>query len=136
MPPRREVGPVIRRLRASGRRLAERLAPTVMDSLGTLPRVRTQAQEAHHRATTASERIRALENRVEKIEKARPTAAAEQISALQRRVASLEAEVQEARRLNRHVAEVTDVVQEVLLPTANRDDDRLREVLDKYRESL
>ncbi|MPZ01078.1 MAG: hypothetical protein GEU97_24560 [Actinophytocola sp.] len=70
------------------------------------------------------------------MEKARPTAAAEQISALQRRVASLEAEVQEARRLNRHVAEVTDVVQEVLLPTANRDDDRLREVLDKYRESL
>ncbi len=127
---------MIKRLRAGGRRIAERLAPTVMDSLSTLPRLRTQAKEAHHRATTANERIRALEDRVTKIENTRPKAKDKQISALQRRIAALEAEVQEARRLNRHVAEVTDVVQEVLLPAANRDDDRLREVLDRYRESF
>lgn len=127
---------MIKQLRAGGRRLAERLAPTVMDSLSTLPRLRTQAKEAHHRATTANERIRALENRVTNIENTGHPANDEAISALRQRIAALEAEVQEARRLNRHVAEVTDVVQEILLPAENRDDDRLREVLDRYRESF
>ncbi len=126
---------MIKRLRAGGRRLIERLAPTVMDSLEDVPQLRTKAQQAHNRATTATEQLRALGNRVKKLED-RPAATTEQIRALQERIANLEAEVQETRRLNRHVAEVTDVVQEVLLPAANRDDDRLREVLDRYRESF
>ena len=51
-------------------------------------------------------------------------------------VAELEEEVQEARRLNRRLAELTDVVEELLLPLAQRDDDRLRERLDGYTSSL
>lgn len=55
---------------------------------------------------------------------------------LRQRVIALEAEVQETRRLNRRVAELTDVVEEVLLPAANRDDERLQRVLQKYTETL
>ncbi len=66
----------------------------------------------------------------------RATKATQQTQALRNRVARLEAEVQETRRLNRHVAEVTDIVQEVLLPAANRDDDRLKEVLTRYKDSF
>ena len=51
-------------------------------------------------------------------------------------VAELDEEMQEARRLNRRLAEITDVVQELLLPAAQRDDDRLRERLDSYASSL
>jgi hypothetical protein len=44
--------------------------------------------------------------------------------------------VQENRRLNRRLAELTDVVQELLIPISQRDEDKLRERLEKYSESL
>lgn len=59
-----------------------------------------------------------------------------QVRELRRRVATLETEVQEQRRLNRRVAELTDVIEQVLLPAADRDDERLREALEKYAGSL
>jgi hypothetical protein len=62
--------------------------------------------------------------------------AQDQIVALQRRVAALEAEVQECRQLNKRLAEVTDVVAEVLLPAEQRDDQRLRAVLARYESGL
>ena len=43
--------------------------------------------------------------------------------------------VQENRRLNRRVAELTDVVAELLVPLADRDEDRARELLARYRET-
>ena len=52
------------------------------------------------------------------------------------RVAALEAEVQENRQLHRRVAELTDVVAELLLPVADRDDERVQELLAAYRSSL
>jgi len=55
---------------------------------------------------------------------------------LRRRVTELESEVQECRRLNRRLAELTDVVQELLVPLAQRDEDKLREYLDRYSASL
>jgi hypothetical protein len=55
---------------------------------------------------------------------------------LRRRVTELESEVQECRRLNRRLAELTDVVQELLIPLAQRDEDMLREYLDRYSASL
>ncbi len=55
---------------------------------------------------------------------------------LLRRVAELEEEVQESRRLNRRVAELTDIVQELLVPLAQRDEEKLREYLDRYSASL
>ena len=58
-----------------------------------------------------------------------------ELAALRERVAVLEDEVKESRRLNRRVAELTDVVQELLLPEAQRDDKRLSERLEKYVSS-
>lgn len=59
-----------------------------------------------------------------------------EVRSLRRRVAELESEVQETRRLHRRVAEITDVMEEVLIPAANRDDRRLREALEKYSQAL
>lgn len=53
-----------------------------------------------------------------------------------RRIAALEAEVQETRRLNRRVAEITDVIEELLVPDAERDDEQLRRTVQKYAETM
>jgi hypothetical protein len=55
---------------------------------------------------------------------------------LERRVAALEEAVQENRALNVRLAELTDVVTELLLPVAARDEERLEELLGKYREGF
>jgi len=55
---------------------------------------------------------------------------------LRRRVRRLEAEVQECRALNVRLAELTDIVTELLLPVAARDEARLAELLEKYRQSV
>ena len=61
---------------------------------------------------------------------------AEGIDALRERVAVLEDEVQECRQLNRRIAELVDVVAELLVPIADRDEERVREVLAQYRASI
>ena len=48
---------------------------------------------------------------------------------LYKRVLALEQEVQESRRLNQRLSDVLDVVTEVLVPAADRDDARLRDAL-------
>jgi uncharacterized protein DUF6752 len=58
------------------------------------------------------------------------------IEALRERVATLEDEVQECRQLNLRLAELTDVVQELLLPVAQRDEERISELLEKYSRGL
>ena len=55
---------------------------------------------------------------------------------LERRVAALEEAVRENRALNVRLAELTDVVTELLLPVAARDEERLEELLGKYREDF
>lgn len=55
---------------------------------------------------------------------------------LERRVAALEEAVQENRALNVRLAELTDVVTELLLPVAARDEEKLEELLGKYREDF
>ncbi|GAA2146016.1 hypothetical protein GCM10009844_21500 [Nocardioides koreensis] len=55
---------------------------------------------------------------------------------LERRVEELEAEVQECRQLNLRLAELTDVVMELLLPVADRDEARVAELLQSYRDSV
>ena len=51
------------------------------------------------------------------------------------RVKDLEASVQENRRLNRRIAELTDVVAELLVPLADRDEEKARELLAEYRRT-
>ena len=52
------------------------------------------------------------------------------------RVKELEAEVQECRQLNLRLAELTDVVQELLVPIAQRDEEKVRRYLDRYSTAL
>lgn len=52
------------------------------------------------------------------------------------RVTELEAEVQECRQLNLRLAELTDLVQELLLPVAQRDEEKLAALVEKYSEQL
>ncbi len=56
-------------------------------------------------------------------------ASAEEQRRLADRVAALEAAVDENRRLNQRLADVVDVVTEVLVPAIDRDDQRLRRAL-------
>ena len=55
---------------------------------------------------------------------------------LRQRISVLEDEVQECRQLNLRLAELTDVVQEMLLPVAERDEARIAQVMDKYARGL
>ncbi|MBV9831561.1 MAG: hypothetical protein JOZ82_08170 [Marmoricola sp.] len=48
-------------------------------------------------------------------------------------VKDLKASVRENRRLNRRIAELTDVVAELLIPLADRDEELARELLADYR---
>lgn len=57
-------------------------------------------------------------------------------SKLRKRVAVLEQEVQECRQVNIRVAELCDVMMELLLPVAERDEKAITEVLDRYREGV
>ena len=52
------------------------------------------------------------------------------------RLRALEDEVQELRQLNRRIAELTDVVAELLIPIQDRDEDRVQEVLARYRAQI
>lgn len=62
--------------------------------------------------------------------------AQKEIAALRRRVTDLETEVQEVRQLSKRLAEITDVVAEVLLPAEDRDEERLREILARYDSQM
>jgi hypothetical protein len=57
-------------------------------------------------------------------------------SPLAARVAALEAAVEESRQLSQRLADVIDVVTEVLVPAADRDDERLRAALADLNKTL
>jgi hypothetical protein len=50
------------------------------------------------------------------------------------RMIALEAAVRENRQLNRRIAELTDIVAELLLPAAQRDEEKLSELLARFRD--
>jgi Domain of unknown function (DUF6752) len=52
------------------------------------------------------------------------------------RVQALEADILELRRHNVRLAEITDVVQELLVPLASRDQARIDEAIEKFSKSL
>lgn len=52
------------------------------------------------------------------------------------RLDQLEAEVDECRRLQLRLAELTDVVQELLVPLSQQDPGRVSEILDRYADEL
>lgn len=58
------------------------------------------------------------------------------VEALEQRVADLEADVAELRRHHLRLAELTDLVQELLVPMASRDEDRIAAALERFNESI
>ena len=52
------------------------------------------------------------------------------------RLAALEAEVQEQRQLSRRVAELTDLVTDLLVPLSQRDHVQVEEIVERYRASV
>ena len=59
-----------------------------------------------------------------------------QVEELRARIAVLEDEVQECRQLNLRLAELVDVVGELLLPVAQRDEARIAEAMERYSKGL
>jgi hypothetical protein len=57
---------------------------------------------------------------------------ATRVAELEERVVQLEAEVQECRALNRRLADVVDVVTELLVPAMDRDDEAVRQALERF----
>jgi hypothetical protein len=66
----------------------------------------------------------------------RPGASLAAVRDLEQRVADLEADLTEMRRHNLRLAEIVDVVQELLVPMASRDEDRVQEAISRFQESL
>ena len=52
------------------------------------------------------------------------------------RVEALEADIAELRRHNTRLAELTDIVEELLVPMASRDQERIDEAIDRFSRSL
>jgi prefoldin subunit 5 len=83
---------------------------------------------------TLKTRVRAQGREVAK-RLARVVGLDEELRRLRDRVAVLEREVQETRRLHQRLAELADVVTEVLVPAADREDDKIRAILAKYNRT-
>lgn len=66
----------------------------------------------------------------------RPGAGKAAIRELQQRVADLEADMTEMRRHNLRLAEIADVVQELLVPMASRDEAAIRRAIERFQDSL
>jgi hypothetical protein len=62
--------------------------------------------------------------------------AGQRLANLQRRLETLETEVQECRQLNIRLAELTDLVEQLLLPAAARDEQKLAEAVERYSRTL
>jgi uncharacterized coiled-coil DUF342 family protein len=105
------------RLRAAGRRALETLAPTAMQSVSDVPRLRQQLN-----------RVQARMDRMDKL-RARLDESTRQVETLRWRIHELQAEVQESRKLQQRVAELTDVVAEIIVPATQRDDERIQRAL-------
>ena len=64
------------------------------------------------------------------------TKRAKSMLSLRARVRALEEEVQECRQLNLRIAELCDVMMELLLPVEARDEKAVAEVLERYRSGV
>jgi hypothetical protein len=66
----------------------------------------------------------------------RPGSRRATVRRLEERVADLETDVAEMRRHNVRLAELADVVQELLVPMASRDEAKIQEAIERFQESL
>jgi len=66
----------------------------------------------------------------------RPGARAATIRSLEERVGDLEADLAEVRRHNVRLAEIVDVIQELLVPMAGRDEAAIAAAIERFQRSL
>jgi hypothetical protein len=71
---------------------------------------------------------------VPELKSLRPGAA--RIGQLEQRVAELEADLTQLRRHQLRLAELVDVVQELLVPVASRDEAAIQQAIERFQESL
>lgn len=81
-----------------------------------------------------TESARTLRGRLSRL-RARARSGASELS-LQERIEELEAEMQETRRLNRRLAELMDVVEELLVPLSQRDEEKVQQYLSSHTTTL
>jgi hypothetical protein len=58
------------------------------------------------------------------------------VTEMRTRIEELEAAVEENRNLNLRVAELVDLVQELLIPVASQDKDKIQAALGEFQRSL
>jgi hypothetical protein len=85
-------------------------------------------------AVTGDSSKRSLRDRV--VERVTRAVAGDRLDKLQKRLEDLEAEVQECRQLNIRLAEVTDLVEQLLLPMAARDEEKIAAAIEKYSRTV
>lgn len=85
-------------------------------------------------ADVSSSRGGSLKRRV--VQRVARAVAGDQLENLQRRLEVLEAEVQECRQLNVRLAEVTDLVEQLLLPVAAQDQQAIAAAAEKYTRTI
>ena len=102
------------RARERGRRWVRAAAPTVLESVEEVPVLRDRVGRLERALAEQRDRAEGYRHRIE----------------------TLEVESHDARQLQQRVAELTDIVQELLLPAADRDEDRLAELRQRYTSSL
>jgi hypothetical protein len=78
--------------------------------------------------------VRGFKDRV--VERVARAVAGNRLDELQQRLDDLEAEVQECRQLNIRLAEVTDLVEQLLLPIAAQDQDKIAAAVEKYTRTI
>ena len=105
------------KLRAGARRAASAVAPSTMQSLGDVPALRKRIARLTRRVTALEDERRRHARRVDNLTK---------------RIEQLDEELQQSRRLHQRVAELVDVVSELLLPAMDRDDDRVRRAIEEF----
>ncbi|MGB0101834.1 MAG: DUF6752 domain-containing protein [Nocardioides sp.] len=64
------------------------------------------------------------------------TSTRSEVRRLEQRICDLEADLAEMRRHNLRLAELADVVQELLVPMAGRDEVAVQEAIERFQESL
>ena len=70
------------------------------------------------------------------VERVARAVAGDRLDELQQRLDELEAEVQECRQLNIRLAEVTDLVEQLLLPIAAQDQEKIAAAVEKYTRTI
>jgi hypothetical protein len=66
----------------------------------------------------------------------RPGSTRSTLRRLEERIADLESDVAEMRRHNVRLAEIADVVQELLVPMASRDEAAVQRAIERFQESI